>query len=256
MARSSGARLGESLVDEAPLRQLDNRLLAARARASILTAIFDGRFESKLPNEDVLADMLNVSRTTVRTALQGLERDGVVTRQRAIGTIINPHVRPSSLALQRLVGFDGLLAERGYAVDVDVSHRWGTPGAELAEALSIDAALDCLLIQKTYRADDTLALAILDAIPREQVRDPERLGTVDPSLFLFSHRSCRVPIHHAVAKLVPMVKRKNDTRLELAPGAPFLRLHETHYSARGERVAYSVIDIDDRFIQLEVVRTQ
>ena len=56
--------------------------------------------------------MLNVSRTTVRTALQGLERDGVVTRRRAIGTIINPHVRPSSLALQRLIGFDGLLAER------------------------------------------------------------------------------------------------------------------------------------------------
>jgi GntR family transcriptional regulator len=238
------------------LRQLDSRLLAARARASILKAIFDGRFNSKLPNEDVLAEMLNVSRTTVRTALQGLERDGVVTRQRAIGTIINPHVRPSSLALQRLIGFDGLLAERGYAVDVDVSHRWGSAGDELAKACSIATDSDCLLIQKTYRADDTLALAILDAIPREQIKDPEDFGNVDPSLFTFSGRCCRSPIHHAVVKLVPMVKRKDDTRLELAQGTPFLRLHETHYSARGERVAYSVIDIDDGFIQLEVVRTQ
>jgi GntR family transcriptional regulator len=238
------------------LRQLDSRLLAARARASILKAIFDGRFDSKLPNEDVLAEMLNVSRTTVRTALQGLERDGVVTRQRAIGTIINPHVRPSSLALQRLIGFDGLLAERGYVVDVDVSHRWGSAGDELAEVFSIEADTDCLLIQKTYRADDTLALAILDAVPREQIRDPESLGNVDPSLFTFSQRCCRSAIHHAVVKLVPMVKRKDDTRLELAQGTPFLRLHETHYSARGERIAYSVIDSNHGFIQLEVVRTQ
>jgi GntR family transcriptional regulator len=256
MAGSDSARLAGSLVDEAPLRQLDSRLLASRARASILKAIFDGRFESKLPNEDVLAEMLNVSRTTVRTALQGLERDGVVTRQRAIGTIINPHVRASSLALQRMIGFDGLLAERGYAVDVDVSPRWGAAGDELAEVFSIDADTECLLIQKTYRADDTLALAILDAIPREQIRDADALGTVDPSLFTFSRRCCRSPIHHAVVKLVPMVKRKDDTRLELAPGTPFLRLHETHYSTRGERVAFSVIDIEDGFIQLEVVRTQ
>jgi GntR family transcriptional regulator len=256
MAGSSGARLAGSLVDEAPLRRLDSRLLAARARASILKAIFEGRFESKLPNEDVLAEMLNVSRTTVRTALQGLERDGVVTRQRAIGTLINPHVRQSSLAMQRMIGFDVLLAERGHVVDVDVSHRWGRVGDEVGEAFSIDAGTDCLLIQKTYRADDSLALVILDAVPREQICDPNALGNVDPSLFTFSRRCWRAPIHHAVVKLVPMVKRKDDTRLELAPGEPFLRLHETHYSARGERIAYSVIDVDDSFIQLEVVRTQ
>jgi GntR family transcriptional regulator len=238
------------------LRGLDNRLLAARARASILRAIFDGRLESKLPNEDELAEMLNVSRTTVRTALQDLERDGVVTRQRGIGTIINPHARPSLLALQRLMGFDGLLAERGYQVEVDVAHRWGEAGDDLAQVFSIEADRHCLLVQKAYRADDTLALAILDAVPREQITDPHGLGDVDPSLFTFSRRCCRSPIHHAVVRLVPMVKGKGDTRLELAAGMPFLRLHETHYSPRGERVAFSVVDIDDGFIQLEVVRAQ
>jgi GntR family transcriptional regulator len=111
----------------APVEQLDNRLLAARARAEILAAIFDGRFEKKLPSEDKLAVMLNISRTTVRTALQSLERDGVVTRQRAIGTLINPHVRPSSLTLQRLAGFDGLLEERGFDVEIDMTWDWAKP---------------------------------------------------------------------------------------------------------------------------------
>jgi GntR family transcriptional regulator len=244
------------LLDHGPLRELDSRLLAARARAAILRAIFDGRFESKLPNEDRLAEMLNVSRTTVRTALQGLERDGVVTRQRAIGTMINPHVRPSSLTLQRLIGFDSLLTERGYEVDVAVTARVGPVSKDLAEVFTREPGTECLLIEKAYRADDTLALVILDAVPRSELVAPDAIGHVDASLFTFSRRHCRAPIHHAVVKLVPMVKRKRATPLEMAAGTPFLRLHETHYSVRGEAVAFSVIDIDDRFIQLEVARTQ
>jgi GntR family transcriptional regulator len=243
--------------DDAPLRGLDNRLLAGRARAAILKAIFDGRFESKLPSEDKLADMLNISRTTVRTALQGLERDGVVTRQRAIGTIINPHVRPSSLALQRLIGFDSLLSERGYYVEVDVSSRWGEVAPELAEIFGLAADEEYLLIEKLYRADESLALVINDAVPVTQIRRRELHDSeIDASLFTFSHRHMRSPIHHAVVKLVPQVKRRAGTRLDIAPGTPFLRLHETHYSAKGEPVACSVIDLDDGFIQLEVARTQ
>lgn len=248
--------LSTTTATAAPLDQLDNRLLAAQARSAILKAIFDGRFDTKLPNEDRLAEMLNVSRTTVRTALQGLERDGIITRQRAIGTRINPHVRPSSLALQRLIGFDGLLAERGYDVEVEVSSEWGPAGSRFADLFEIEADLDCLLTEKAFRANDTLALAIADAIPRAELTDPDVVGEVDASLFTFSHRHSRAPIHHAVVKLAPAVKQDGDTRLEMAVGTPFLRLYETHYSARGEPVAYSIIDIDDSFIQLEVVRTQ
>jgi hypothetical protein len=78
---------------------------------------------------------------------------------------------------------------------------------------------------------------------------------VEPSLFAFSKRYLKTPIHHAVVKLVPMAMN-GDTRLELVHGSAFLRLHERHYSARGDGVAYSIIDIDDSFIQLEVVRTR
>jgi GntR family transcriptional regulator len=256
MTSAGDGQVSPQLLDDEPLRQLDTRLLARRARTAILRAIFDGRFESKLPNEDRLAEMLNVSRTTVRTALQGLERDGVVTRQRAIGTIINPHVRPSSLTLQRLVGFDALLTERGYEVDVTVTTRWGEAGDDLAEVFGIEPATECLLIQKAYCADDTLALVILDAVPRPEIVAPDAIDHVDASLFTFSQSHCRTPIHHAVVKLVPMVKRDGVTRLEMATGAAFLRLHETHYSRRSEPVAFSIIDFDDRFVQLEVVRTQ
>src|SRR4029077_17068345 len=84
-------------------------------RRAILDAIMDKRFEDRLPAEDVLAEMLNVSRTTIRSALQSLEEQGIINRKRAVGTTINSHIRPSTLALQRLVGFDSLLREEGSA---------------------------------------------------------------------------------------------------------------------------------------------
>lgn len=239
-----------------PVAQLDSRLLGARARAAILQAIFDGRLEGKLPSEDRLAEMLSVSRTTVRTALQGLERDGVVTRRRAIGTIINPHVRPSSLTLHRLVGFDWLLRERGHEVEVDITWHWGVVGKELASVFAADADQECVLIEKQYRADGTVALVVTDVLPRDSLLTAELPDVIEPSLFSFSEAYCTAAIHHAVVEMVPMVKRARTTKLPIANGQPFMRLHETHYTVDGEAIAFSRVDTDDSFIRLEIVRTQ
>lgn len=242
-------------LNEPVISQLDNRLLGARVRSEIMKAIVDGRLSGKLPSEDRLAEMLNVSRTTVRTAMQSLERDGVITRRRAIGTIVNAHFRPSSLTLQRLMGFDSLLEERGYQVDVKTSWQWGVAGDEFAAAFGIDADLECCLIQKEYRADGTFALMITDAVRRDDVLE-DRLGTdVEASLFEFSEARCRAPIHHAVVDIVPMVAHKGVSRLDLPKDTPFIRLLETHYTANGNAMAYSVIDANNSFIHLQVVRT-
>src|SRR3954454_4053464 len=240
----------------APVAQLDNRLLGARARAAILQAIFDGRLEGKLPSEDRLAEMLSVSRTTVRTALQGLERDGVVTRRRAIGTIINPHVRPSSLTLHRLVGFDWLLRERGHEVEVDIYWRRGRAGKGLATVFAVDADQECVLIEKEYRADGTLALVVSDVVPRDSLLREDLPDVIEPSLFTFSATHCTAAIHHAVVEMVPMVKTARATKLPIASGTPFIRLHETHYTVDGNVIAFSTVDTDDSFIRLEIVRTQ
>src|SRR5918998_6474268 len=111
------------------MAKTDNMPLAERARGLILQAILDKRFNERLPSEEALAEMLNVSRTTIRTALQGLEQDGIITRKRAVGTTINEHVRPTSLALHRLVGFDGLLRGKGHEVEVEGSWRRGAAGS-------------------------------------------------------------------------------------------------------------------------------
>jgi GntR family transcriptional regulator len=235
--------------------ELENTPLAERAREAILQAILNGSFDDyRLPSEDDLAKMLNVSRTTIRTALHSLEQDGIITRRRAVGTTINRHVGPSTLALQRLVGFDWLLEEKGHKVTVDQSWKRTKPPADMGETLGVAADEDYFLTEKLYHADGSLAIYVRDLVPWQFIeREPPKNPAA--SLFEFSKRYCSRQIDHAVAEIVPMVKRdRKSTRLGVKNGEAFIRLHEVHYSDHGETIAYSLIDVDDEYIRFEVFR--
>lgn len=242
---------------EQSFKQLENTPLADRAREAILKAILEKRFDTgRLPSEDELGRMLNVSRTTIRTALQGLERDGIITRRRAIGTRINRHVGPPTLALQRLVGFDWLLKEKGHELKVDISWQRAAPPADLAQVFALAADTEYLMMEKLYFADGDAAIYVRDIVSWVELkREPD--SEPPASLFEFSKLYLRNPIDHAVVELAPMVKRDADTtKLETGVGEPFMRLYERHYSRNGEPTAFSVIDADDDFIRFEVFRRE
>ena len=236
---------------------MDNALLADRVREAILDAILRKEFAERLPSEDELAGMLNVSRTTIRTALQSLEQEGVVTRRRAIGTTVNAHVRPSALGLQRLVGFDRLLEEKGYRVRVETAWERTKPPADMVAVFDLPKDEEVLVTEKRYYADDALAIFIRDAVPLSHLKDPDAIGrSIPASMFDFSREYFHRPVDHAVVEIVAVVKRKGNTQLEVRGGDAFTRLHERHYGSGGEMQAMSIVDVDDSFVRFEVVRRQ
>jgi GntR family transcriptional regulator len=199
--------------------------------------------------------MLNVSRTTIRSALQSLEQQGIVSRKRAVGTTINQHIRPSALALQRLVGFDTLLRERGYTVRSEVSSERTTPSHSMAEVFDLSSDCQCLIMNKRYFAGEQVAIAVRDIVPRETLTTESFEEPLPASLFGFSAAYCRTPIDHAVVEITALIKDKEQgSCLSIAPGKPFTRLNETHYTAAGVPVAFSLIDVDNAFVSIEVFR--
>jgi GntR family transcriptional regulator len=238
----------------ADLPRLGGVSLAEQARSEILSAILDGRFETRLPPEDDLAKLLSVSRTTIRAALNSLEREGVITRRRAIGTTVNRHALQSALFLQNLVGFDRLLRDEGHSVDIEVSSWVGVPKPWLLERFDLSPDAEYFLTQKAYMADGRMALHARDIVFMDTI---ESLPADEPppaSLFDFSAQYCKTPIDHAIAQVGVAVVGRDETKLTLGESEPFLRIFESHYSEDAELLAHSVIDVDDSFIRFEVFR--
>ncbi|MGH2869931.1 MAG: GntR family transcriptional regulator [Solirubrobacteraceae bacterium] len=231
--------------------------MAVKVREKILEAILNQSFDAgRLPSEDELASQLNVSRTTIRTALHSLEQDGIITRRRALGTTVNQHIRPNLVALQRLAGFDWLLREKGHAVEVGVTWSRAPVTDELRELFAYEDSGECLLTDKQFFADEELAIYVRDLVPWPEITKAPR-GKVSPSLFEFSARHMQAAIDHAIVEIEPAVKlSEGTTKLTVGLGDPFARLHERHFSHDGRPLAYSVIDVDDKFMRFEVFRRQ
>jgi GntR family transcriptional regulator len=230
------------VANETQIGRIENVPLTERARSAIMEAILEKRFDERLPSEEQLAEMLNVSRTTI------------ITRKRAIGTTINAHLRPSSLALQRMVGFDGLLREKGYRVEVEVDWERAVPPAGMASVFELPADQDSLIAEKSYFADGELAIYIRDVVPWESLRSEEFAGAVPASIFEFSDQEWKRPVDHVVAEVLPVVNDGDTTRLRVKRGRPFTRLHERHFALGGEVIAVSCVDVDNEFFHFEVFR--
>jgi DNA-binding GntR family transcriptional regulator len=236
------------------LVELQSALLASRARGVILTTILTHEFDDTLPSEGELAKALNVSRTTIRATAQDLERDGVIKRQRAAGATINHHVGHEALALRRRVAFEWRLDQRRQVDGRVTFTRHASPDGELD--LPWDPSLACCVIETDYLADGRLTIALRDFVPWATIKVDNPPASPVTAVFEFTRRYCRNPITQAVGRIVPLLSTNGVTRLALPSSTPFVRLQETHYSARGEAIAWSLLDFDHSTFRLKMFRRQ
>lgn len=230
--------------------------LAYRTREAILHSILEQRFEhSRLPPENELADMLGVSRTTVRSALQSLEQHGVLTRSPRRGTKVNGRMSPSLVALQRLIGFARLLEEQGFKVQTTTKvTKAATPPAEVVEALVLHKRSTCYEIDRLLCASGQPAIWAIDYFPTEFFSEPP-IARTGQSPFEMSELLIGGPIDHAFVELVPSKAGKEVVeRLGLKPGEAYILLKEVHFSESGKALGFSLIYVNDKFVRFQLRR--
>lgn len=72
-------------------QKLRVKSLSGQAKEAILQYIeeMDLKTDNKLPREEALAEMLGVSRITIRQALNDLAAEGIIFRRQGRGTFVN-----------------------------------------------------------------------------------------------------------------------------------------------------------------------
>lgn len=226
-------------------------------REELLKAIHSGRFpDDRLPPEADLAVQLGVSRTTIRAALQSLSDDGIVSRRRRHGTVVNRHVLRSTMGLNRLVSFRALIEQSGHVPSVDPQiHRAQDADDDAAAALGLEPGTPCLIVKRLLRANGDPVIHITDTVPLDRL--PADLGDIvdADSTFGFLAANDVGHVDHVRAELVPRVADRAQPReLEIAPGTAYIELREVLFTADHERIAFSRIAVDDALVRLSLVR--
>jgi GntR family transcriptional regulator len=242
--------------------------LTERTTQALLEAILDRRFASdRLPNEPDLADQMGVSRTTIRAALQALDRLGVISRAPGRGTQLRPHIGRESMALHRVIGMKAMLESRYGPVNVTQTFAVRpSMGTLAAEALGMAVETETLLNDKIYSIEGTQVVRFLQEVPVTHVPTGSIEALVNgdvpapPSIFEWSRSWPGREIDHSVVELVPRVCAA-EAADEMAKGwipegRPYLEMRETHYSDRNEPVAYGREVVHDEYVHMRLVRTR
>lgn len=231
--------------------------LAHKAREAILHSILERRFEhSRLPPENELADMLGVSRTTVRSALQSLEQHGVLTRSPRRGTQVHGLLSPSMVALQRLIGFTRLLEEQGYTVQTLTDAKITTSAPdEVVVALGVSKTTPIYEVDRLFVASGSPAIWAINYLRADLFAQPPRDDQLAQSPFDMGDLLIGGPVDHAVVELVPSkATRRVVQQLGMKPAEAYLLLKELHLSGSGAVLGFSLIHVNDHFVRFRLHR--
>lgn len=201
--------MGHKMVENLPVQ---NPPLADQVYEIILKSILSGEYQpgNRLPSENELADLYQVSRPTIRTAFSRLGELGYVIRKRGVGTFVT---NSPDLVNPLYLSFDveERISSRGYKPGFkQLSAKIIPADKTLVEQLDIPLESPVLNVHKLFTADEEPIIYFENFIPEwvyksclseDQVLEP---GVTEPFFQFFAHE-CKSEIKFLASVIHPMI---------------------------------------------------
>lgn len=166
---------GEVLITFEPDPRDSSPIYMQLAR-KLAQLIREGRYkpEEALPSERLLAETLNVSRVTARSAIDQLVSQGMIVRRRGSGNYIAPMLEQP---LSQLTSFSEELLRRGYTP----SSRWLERKIDVAMtdeqlSLGLSTGAKVVRLERLRLADNVIMAYEVSVLPQTIIADPMLVG--------------------------------------------------------------------------------
>lgn len=206
--------------------------------------IFSGEYQEgdRLPTEPVLARMLNVSRATLREALQQLEGDGMVYRRHGIGTFVQS--RTPSITL-------GMSIPRSITVIIEsLGFIPGTASMKVAtetlfpddmERLKLTPGSKVVRIERVRTANSQPVAYTIDIVPTWVMKQyPVWDNKSNFSLIDHLTYKCGISLQETKSSLIPLHNIQSVAeKLEIEPSSHIFFFENLDQNTEGTPVAFS-----------------
>jgi GntR family transcriptional regulator len=190
-----------------------------------------------LPSERDLAQRADVSRVTVRKAVQQLVHDGVLVQRQGSGTFVAPETQRVEQSLSQLTSFTEDMARRGMAVRAEWLERGlYTPSPEETVVLGLGAGEQVARVSR-LRLTGEMPLAIERAsISATLLPEPMAVGD---SLYRYLDRFGTRPVR-AIQRIRAANIAEGDAHLLQVPvGSAGLHIERVSYLGTGRVVEFT-----------------
>jgi GntR family transcriptional regulator len=194
--------------------------------ASILRQkIEDGEWPPRtpIPSERQLEVLYNISRTTIREAIDHLARQGYLYREHGRGTFVSP--QKLQKGLMELTSFSEDLLKRGITPGQVIRElEWVEAPAKIAQKLEIPPGTKVLRIERVRLGNDVpigLQTSYL-ALPGEQTITPEDMQASGSLYRILQEKFNIIPSEADETLEVTLATLEEAELLEVMEGAPLL----------------------------------
>ena len=203
---------------------------------AIRTRIVEGRIRTgdALPSERELSQATEISRVTVRKAIDALFREGLLSRRHGSGTYIAPRIeQPAAL----LAGFSADMASRGKTPGSHlIEHRVGAPSPDEALALALGVGAKVRRLARVRTADGEPLAIERAAVPVALLPDyaPEQT-----SLYAALEAKGHRPVRGLQRLQASLATASEAALLAIPSGAAILRIERRSFLANGTPVEFT-----------------
>lgn len=196
---------------------------------------------SKLPVETELANMLGVSRSSLREAFHILEEEGIIVRRHGIGTFIREEVRLARNPLEVNFGVSEVIESMGLrAGTTELQIVRDKASSSISERLKIDKGSSIVILKRVRTADEKPIVYSTDILPETTLGKVNIPESFRGSLYKFLERKCGQKIDYSVAKIIPtLANAEICQKLEVSPKSVFLLIEQVDYDIKDQPIEYS-----------------
>ncbi len=231
--------------------------LTEQTKSYIKARILNDEFENgRIPSETILADQLQVSRTTIRDALSRLENEGAIYRKQGAGTFVNEPGLQIKSRLDEIWSYEAMLEAHGYTPSVRLlSVNVEDADEETAVSLNLAPTDQVLVVKKLFLEDEEPVILTHNIIPVNLLAGEYSDEALLQPVYEFLWGNGRQRLSYYLSEIIPIiVSDELSGILHIPPQTPLITFSEIGYNSDNQPILKSKSGFRDDLVRLRLIR--